>query len=112
MTQTTLKSSKPAAPKKRAKPQSDAENSDGPDSLNDDSLLSNTPPSAKRQKKAPGPKKSSGKPLQPIRNESHGPDEMDVVEKKPSQKAASGKGEQYQKVHKQEVGQFSRLTSS
>lgn len=72
MTQTTIKPAK-AAPKKRPKPTSDEENSDH-DSLDDDSLLSNTPPSAKRQKKAPAPKKTAGKPLQPIANESMGMD--------------------------------------
>lgn len=41
------------------------------DSLHDDSLLSNTPPSAKRQKKDPPAKKSSGKPLKEIDNESY-----------------------------------------
>jgi DNA topoisomerase II len=61
-----------AAPKKRRKADSDDENSDVDvgmnDSLHDDSLLSNTPPSAKRQKKVPPAKKSSGKPLQEIDN--------------------------------------------
>ncbi|KAF2458755.1 DNA topoisomerase [Lineolata rhizophorae] len=76
-TQTTLtkatKATK-AAPKKRAKPDSDDENDLG---LNGEALdaellstLSNTPPSQKKQRKAPGPKKSSGKTLQDIANES------------------------------------------
>ena len=75
--QTTLKATK-AAPKakapakKRAKPDSDEENSDGgANSANDDSLLSNTPPSAKKQKKAPGrPAKASKAPLAEVENES------------------------------------------
>lgn len=49
----------------------------------DDSLLSNTPPSAKRQKTAPA-KKPSGKPLSEVENESFA---MDASEAKP--KAAS-----------------------
>ncbi|KAI0482864.1 DNA topoisomerase [Xylariaceae sp. FL0804] len=61
MVQTTLKASK-AAPKKRAKPLSDDE--DGV------SGFSNTPPSAKKQKKAPAAKKSAGKPLGEIENDS------------------------------------------
>ncbi len=65
MSQTTLK---PA--KKRPKPTSDDENSatESP-SLHDDSLLSNTPPSAKKQKKAPVPKKTGAKPLREVENE-------------------------------------------
>ncbi|KAF2170027.1 hypothetical protein M409DRAFT_51799 [Zasmidium cellare ATCC 36951] len=82
-------------PKKRAKPESDKENSDVDDaSENDDSLLSNTPPSSKKQKKAPAPKKSSGKPLAEVENESFA---MDV----PVAQSGSKKGgstEQYQKL--------------
>jgi DNA topoisomerase II len=66
MVQTTLKA-KPA-PKKRPKPDSDDESND--DISQDGSNLSNTPPSAKKQKKGPGPKKQGGKPLQPVENES------------------------------------------
>ena len=36
---------------------------------NDDSVMSHTPPSAKKQKKAPAPKKAAGKPLAPVENE-------------------------------------------
>lgn len=59
-TQTTLKK---AVPKKRAKPESDDENESPENSLldGDDSMLSGTPPSAKKQKKAPV--KKSGKAL-------------------------------------------------
>ncbi|KAF2725762.1 DNA topoisomerase II, partial [Polychaeton citri CBS 116435] len=77
--QTTLTAKKGGAPrakpgpkagasKKRAKPDSDEENSDLEDALNDDSLLSNTPPSAKKQRKAPV--KKTGVPLSEVNNES------------------------------------------
>ncbi|KAI1341569.1 DNA topoisomerase [Xylariaceae sp. FL0016] len=62
MVQSTLKTTK-AAPKKRAKPTSDDEDDDA-------SGFSNTPPNAKKQKKAPVAKKSSGKPLAAIENDS------------------------------------------
>lgn len=75
-TSTTTKAVKPAkaaAPKKRTKPDSDDENMDlDRDSLNDDSLLSNTPPTSKKLKKVPPPKKPGGKPLESIENESFG----------------------------------------
>ena len=94
MTQTTLKTTKAAAPKKRAKPTSDDENIfDAPDSLNDDSLLSNTPPSAKKQKKAPAPRKGAGKPLQPIDNESTAPGALDGTDD-----FTADQKDQYQKV--------------
>ncbi|CAJ2502142.1 Uu.00g049950.m01.CDS01 [Anthostomella pinea] len=60
MAQTTLKTTK-TVPKKRAKPESDDDD--------DESGFSHTPPSAKKQKKAPA-KKSSGKPLVEIENDS------------------------------------------
>lgn len=97
LTQSTLK--KPA-PKKRPKPDSDEENSD-PD-LDDDSLLSNSPPPAKKPKtapKAPAAKKAAGKPLDEIDNEAYG--DMDgsqdgaMVKPKPKKGTAT---EQYQKV--------------
>lgn len=93
MTQTTLKTAKPA-PKKRAKPMSDDENSADED-LNDDSLHSNTPPSAtaKRQKTNAAPKKSSAKPLQPVENEADPSD--DTVRPKPPKGTNS---EQYQSL--------------
>ncbi|KAI0013093.1 type II DNA topoisomerase [Xylariaceae sp. FL0662B] len=74
--QTTLKTTK-AAPKKRAKPESDDDQGD--------SGFSHTPPSAKKQKKAPGPKKSSGKPLGEIENDSmslDGPSDSKPAKKK------------------------------
>ncbi|KAF2675536.1 type II DNA topoisomerase [Microthyrium microscopicum] len=63
--------SKAAASKKRAKLDSDIENSDEDEAtVGNDSLLSNTPP--KKAKKAPAVKKFSGKPLAEIANESFG----------------------------------------
>lgn len=64
------------------------------DSNNDDSLLSNTPPSAKKQKKGPAPKKAPGKPLAELENESFS---MDVPVDKPASKKATST-EQYQKL--------------
>ncbi|KAK4991478.1 DNA topoisomerase 2 [Elasticomyces elasticus] len=94
--QSTLKVTK-TAPKKRTKPDSDDENTEVHDvnSIHDDSLLSNTPPSAKRQKKALPPKKSSGKPLQEVDNESFGMD--GIVEAKDKAKKG-GATEKYQKL--------------
>ncbi|CAK3757994.1 DNA topoisomerase 2 [Lecanosticta acicola] len=100
--QTTLKTTKAAPkakaapkPKKRAKPDSDEENTDlDGESNNDDSLLSNTPPSAKKQKKAPAPKKAAGKPLAELENESFN---MDVPVEKPTSKKGTST-EQYQKL--------------
>lgn len=68
--QTTLKTK--TIPKKRAKVDSEDEEESigGHDSQDDGSFLSNTPPSAKKQKKAPAPKKAAGKPLQLVENES------------------------------------------
>jgi DNA topoisomerase II len=69
LVQTTLKTTKPAT-KKRPKPESDEEDEPSDiDSIQDASLLSNTPPSSKKQKKAPT-NKSGGKPLQDIANDS------------------------------------------
>ncbi|KFA60232.1 hypothetical protein S40285_07732 [Stachybotrys chlorohalonatus IBT 40285] len=61
LVQTTLKTTK-AAPKKRAKAESDEEESEAG--------FSNTPPSAKKQKKAPPSKKSNGVPLAELENDS------------------------------------------
>jgi DNA topoisomerase-2 len=67
----TAKPKAKAAPKKKA--MSDEENSDvdmdGNPLDDDESLLQDTPP---KQKKAPAPKKTSGKPLADIDNESFG----------------------------------------
>ena len=83
---------KVAASKKRKQ---DAEDGDSPSegpSIHDDSLLSVTPPGAKKQKKGPAPKKSSGKPLQEIENEA-------MASTSPSKAKKSSKAtDQYQKV--------------
>jgi DNA topoisomerase-2 len=87
MVQTTLKASKLAS-KKRPKPESDEEDNapSDLDSIHDNSLLSNTPPSSKKQKKDPGPKKGGVKPLADIANESiismDGPAESKPLKKK------------------------------
>lgn len=95
MSQTTLKPKKPAASKKRPKPDTEDEDSAPErDSLHDDSILSATPPSAKKQKKAPAPKNKATKPLQEVENEAMG---FDGVED-PKPKKDSKSTETYQKV--------------
>ena len=97
---TTAKPKAKAAPKKKAKDFSDDENSDIDmgDAVDDDdeSLLADTPPKAK---KAPAPKKSSGKVLADVANESFG---MDGVGEAPpsakSKKATGGASSKYQMV--------------
>ena len=94
--QTTLKAVKAGsgAPKKRAKPDTEDEDSASEvGSLHDDTLLSATPPSAKKQKKDLVPKKKAGKPLQTLANEAIG---FDGVAEPKSKKG--GNAEQYQKV--------------
>ncbi|KAI1737275.1 DNA topoisomerase [Xylaria scruposa] len=90
LVQTTLKTAK-AASKKRAKPDSDDDDDD--DAA--DSGFSHTPPS-KKQKKAPAAKKSSGKPLAELENESTGLD--GVSEPKPKPKTGKSATETYQKL--------------
>ncbi|AEO70781.1 DNA topoisomerase 2-like protein [Thermothielavioides terrestris NRRL 8126] len=87
MIQTTLTGGK-AAPKKRPKQESDAE---------DDGLGASTPP--KKQKKAPV-KKSSNKPLAPIENESVVIDDNDddAPIAKPAPKSTKSATETYQKL--------------
>jgi len=70
------------------------------DSFNDHSLLSNTPPSAKKQKKLPGPKKSSGNPLASIENESFAAMDEDAPAPKPKAKAkgSNDASDKYQKI--------------
>ena len=86
---TTTKS----VPKKRKTNDSDEENSDlDHDSFNDDSLLSNDTPPAKKPKTT-GVKKSSGKALAEIENESF----MQSAEK-PKAKGAGGDSDKYQKI--------------
>ena len=83
--------------KKRARPSSDNENSDNERasaSLHDDSLLSNTPPSAKKQKKAPVAKKAAAEPLQEVENESMG---MDGTTE-PKKRAPANATDRYQKL--------------
>ncbi|MCJ1398050.1 DNA topoisomerase 2 [Xylographa trunciseda] len=96
MAQTTLKPVKPkaAASKKRAKPDTEDEDSAVEvGSLHDDTLLSATPPSAKKQKKDLAPKKKAGKPLQTLENEALSFD--GAAEPKPKK---GGNAEQYQKL--------------
>ncbi|KAL8807981.1 MAG: hypothetical protein Q9200_004467 [Gallowayella weberi] len=93
--QTTLKPKKPAASKKRPKPDTEDEDSASErHSLHDDSLLSATPPSAKKQKKAPTAKKKAAKPLQEVENEAIGFDGVD----EPKPKKGSKSTETYQKL--------------
>ncbi|KAL8851969.1 MAG: hypothetical protein Q9221_003180 [Calogaya cf. arnoldii] len=95
LSQTTLKPKKPAASKKRPKPDSEDEDSTPErDSKHDDSILSATPPSAKKQKKAPAPKKKAAKPLQEVENEAMGFDGVDD----PKPKKESKSTETYQKL--------------
>ncbi|KAK5108149.1 DNA topoisomerase 2 [Meristemomyces frigidus] len=100
--QTTLKTTKAVPkPKKRAKPDSDDENSDVEmdHDMNDDSLLSNTPPSAKKQKKAPAARaRAASKPLMEVENESFAMDGAtdEKPKAKPQKKGTST--EQYQKL--------------
>ena len=99
-TQTTLKAVKKAPTKKRAKPESDDD--EDPDILMsgtpiaNGSILSSTPPSAKKQKKAPAPKKGVGKPLASLENEAPSFDGAnDAV---PLTKASKDASDRYQKV--------------
>jgi hypothetical protein len=93
LVQATIKATKPVT-KKRPMPDSDDEDPPSDvDSSGDISMLSNTPPEAKKQKKAPS-KKQAGKPLQDIANDSmnfDGPSET----KETSSKTVS---EKYQKL--------------
>lgn len=88
-----------APPKKKRKDDSDEENSDidmeqdVPD--DDESLLADTPPKAK---KAPAPKKTGGKPLEDIANESFGLEKMDEPPSAKGKKAAGGASSKYQMV--------------
>ena len=81
--QTTLKASKPANPKKRPQPDSDAEPEDN-DAFRDESLLDSTPPKAKKSKNAKdstfSPKVQHNKPLAEIVNEAPGPKQKRLSE--------------------------------
>ena len=95
LTQSTLKTTK-AVPKKRAKPVSDDEDDeDSSHGFGEVSGLSNTPPSAKKQKKALITKKSSGVPLGELDNSMNidGPSEP-----KPKAKGKKTATETYQKL--------------
>lgn len=96
LSQTTLQTKAKSAPsKKRPKPDTEDEASaSDQDSLNDGSHLSNTPPSAKKLKKAsaPKPKKSTMAALQEIQNEAF---DGEVA---PKPKKSSKATDQYQKV--------------
>lgn len=96
LSQTTLTSKgKPAPSKKRPKPDTEDEGSASEaDSLNGGSHLSNTPPSAKKQKKAtaPKPNKSAMSALQEVQNEAFD------GEGTPRPKKSSKATDQYQKV--------------
>ena len=91
MTQTKLTGAT-AASKKRPKPESENDDDDVDMDDGDGSILSHTPPSAKKQKKAPA-KKSSGKPLAEIENDS-------LVDAPGGSKSGNGKSasEMYQKL--------------
>lgn len=94
MVQTTLKT-KPVS-KKRAKSESDEEDSPTDrDAFHDESLLANTPPSSKKQKKALAAKKIASKPLQEVSNESFN---MDGPSEPKPQKSSKSATEQYQKL--------------
>lgn len=84
--QTTLKT-KPAATKKRPKPESDDD-----DAMSDGSGFSNTPPNSKKLKKDPPPKKSSGVPLAELENDSM------IIDSPPKAKTKKTATETYQKL--------------
>ena len=99
MTQTTL--NRKSATKKRPKPDTEDEDEEDP-SLHDDRLLSATPPSVKKQKKATDPKRTATKPLREVENEaiSEAIDASMVLDGSPDAKPkkSSKATEQYQKV--------------
>ena len=77
-------------------PESDIENSDDDvQSMHDDTLLSNTPPSAKKQKKAPASKKGGSQPLAELENDSYAVDGAEDPKPKTAKKGAT---DQYQKL--------------
>ncbi|KAI4159830.1 MAG: hypothetical protein LQ342_006248 [Letrouitia transgressa] len=97
MAQTTLKPKKATISKKRPKPDTEDEDSTSDvASIRDDSMLSSTPPEAKKQKKAPALKKkaTSTKALQEVQNESYGYDGIEEEMPKKGSKAT----ETYQKL--------------
>lgn len=103
MSQTTLKPTK-----KRQKPDTEDEDPESEPSLHDNSQLSNTPPSAKRPKKASGPKKIGAKPLREVENDAIAEAidaslVMDGVDE-PKAKKGSKSTETYQKVSSLRLG--------
>ncbi|KAL9044350.1 MAG: hypothetical protein Q9214_002506, partial [Letrouitia sp. 1 TL-2023] len=97
MAQTTLKPKKATTSKKRPKPDTEDEDSAlDVASIRDASVLSSTPPEAKKRKKAPAPKKkaTSAKALQEVQNESLGYDGIEEEKPKKGSKAT----ETYQKL--------------
>ncbi|KAG8528188.1 DNA topoisomerase 2 [Bacidia gigantensis] len=96
-TQTTLKSK----PKSKKRPKSDSENEDEDEpSLSDASILSTTPPKAKKARKAVEPKKMGSKPLQEIENEAiNEAINASMVDGSPAKpKKGSKSTDQYQKL--------------
>jgi DNA topoisomerase-2 len=98
MVQTTLKTTAKPVSKKRPKLESDDEDPTSDiESLHDGSILSNTPPTAKKQKKNPVAKKGSGMPLADIANESMNLDGSPDPKPKPMAKKKDAT-DQYQKL--------------
>lgn len=83
---------KAAASKVRAKADSEDEEADDADDFGDDSVMSSTPPNAKKAKKAPAPKKGGAKPLADVANEAFGTDGT----AEPSEETSAA--DKYQKV--------------
>ncbi|RAO66442.1 uncharacterized protein BHQ10_002454 [Talaromyces amestolkiae] len=97
LTQTTIKTNPAAkATKKKAKADSENEASDR-DDIDDflDSVMSTTPPSKPKTKKAPA-KKAGSKPLADVANESFGGDGADDVDDEAPKQ--TGAGDKYQKL--------------
>ncbi|KAI4120325.1 MAG: hypothetical protein LQ341_007557, partial [Variospora aurantia] len=93
MAQTTLKPKKSAPSKKRPMPETEDDESGSEPAINDDSILSNTPPSAKKQKKKHLTEKTAAKPLQEVENEATGFDGAEEAKPKKGSKST----ETYQK---------------
>lgn len=100
------------AARKRVLPESDEDASNPPDraSLHDDSLLSITPPSAKKQKRADAPKKVAGarkaadKPLQDLENDQSIMDDVVLTQTEGKPKMGKAAEVQYQKVSSSRSG--------
>lgn len=95
LTQTTLKSKAKSAPaKKKAKVDSEDDMSDPVSDDDQDSLLSHTPPKAK---KASAPKRAGSKPLADVENESFGGDSSSAPNKN------ANASDKYQKVSQKDI---------